>query len=31
MLDDVTWVIQRNPSALPRAYVVPTATVSRRE
>ena len=22
------WVIQRNPSALPRAYVVPTATIS---
>ena len=24
----LSWVIQRNPSALPRAYVVPTATVS---
>ncbi len=23
-----SWVIQRNPSALPRAYVVPTATIS---
>jgi hypothetical protein len=25
---DSPWVIQRNPSALPRAYVVPTATVT---